>query len=203
MQSYEEVHGRMPRGPVIDEHGLAQQVVGEPSDLERGDGISYDRQAVEDDLSDLSDVLSEAPAVQESRAPVCSAQSLAVAAAGFGLLAALIYAGQAFEIIALSSTLGIPILLTLLGWLALADGMLSAERAGQEPMYRALAYFPAVPFAITLSSFIGVMMSRTFTRDFEGSPLLGDFFLAFVVVNFVGVVVTATRSHTLGCCRHR
>ena len=67
----------MPRGPVIDEHGLAQQVVGEPSDLERGAGISYDRQAVEDDLSDLSDVLSEAPAVQESRAPVCSAQSLA------------------------------------------------------------------------------------------------------------------------------
>jgi hypothetical protein len=34
-QSYEDIHGPMPRGPPIDAHGLAQQVVDDSSELMR------------------------------------------------------------------------------------------------------------------------------------------------------------------------
>ena len=114
------------------------------------------------------------------------------------------------EFARLAGYLGLPIVLTLIGWWVLADGLRFEDT--REAMFKDnemtgslswLYYCPAIPSAITLVSFTSVVLSRVFNPGKPiFTPLLGQFFLAYCVVNVFGCLLVSTRSYTL-CWRHR
>ena len=107
------------------------------------------------------------------------------------------------EWVALGSCLGVPILLTLCGWFALADGLRQEDTAMfKDDMAGALYSIPMIPSAITVSAFIGIIVSRLFRGDVVFTALLGQFFAAFCVVTVVGCCLVGCREYLL-CWRHR
>jgi len=108
------------------------------------------------------------------------------------------------EFARLAGCLGLPIFLNLTGWCWLADGLRFEDTAMfNDDLAGSLYYLPAIPSAITLVSFTSVLLSRLFRPDMPiFTPLLGQFFLAFCLVNVFGCLLVSTRSYAL-CWRHR
>eukprot|EP00966_Prymnesium_polylepis_P026141 602724-Prymnesium_polylepis.1 len=102
---------------------------------------------------------------------------IAVTALGVLLLlfVAFSWLTAASEAVALGSVLGLPIALTFLGWCALADGMRFNDTAMEprDDMAGMLTALPAIPSAVALSSFLGVITSRFFQGETVLTPLLG------------------------------
>ena len=72
-----------------------------------------------------------------------------------------------------------------------------------DPQAGLLYSIPAVPSAITLTTFLGVIVHRIFLPDQPVfTPLLGQFFLAFSATSLLGPILVCTRRYTL-CWRHR
>ena len=114
------------------------------------------------------------------------------------------YISSASELAALLLVLGVPIALTLAGWIVLADGLREEDTAiFDDPQAQLLYSIPAVPSAITLTTFLGVIVHRIFLPDQPVfTPLLGQFFLAFCAASLLGCILVCTRRYTL-CWRHR
>lgn len=168
--------------------------------------------AVMDDgtkLVESTAITSDAPSSDQQKTPPLMATRdkqrliiVAVVCVALGVGGA--YISNASELAALLLVLGVPIALTLAGWIFLADGLREEDTAMFDDPQAGLLYsIPAVPSAITLTTFLGVIVHRIFLPDQPVfTPLLGQFFLAFSATSLLGPILVCTRRYTL-CWRHR
>jgi hypothetical protein len=168
---------------------------------------------VEDDGTSLvaaSAVASDVPPPGEKKAsPPMAARDKRMLIMAAALVIALglggAYISSVSEFAALLLVLGLPIALTLAGWISLADGLRFEDVAMFPDDQAGLLYsIAAVPTAITLSAFLGVVVHRFFLQPDQPvfTLLLGRFFLAFCAVSTLGCLFVSCR-HYLLCWRHR